>query len=293
MAKGDGSVFSGKRLQISRDQKWSFIAIAVIVFSIVFSLSWVTNRYQVLQYNRKVKRELDKDTANLERAIGNIGSLQAAHNQFIAVDNYVLDKNNRSEEVDNSVIVARALPSFYHKLELQSALQTFLKTQGNYDVSFDLPASVEGGSNLAERAEDHPGNLPEPPVDESESEADNENEETESNENEETASTGEDLTRALLDNVVPVKFDITVKDILINCGPTDAEGQRPPCFENFFYDLDLFITPLRVRGLHLEILNPQDPEEIQIADMTVRLETYYLPKPKIDPKDSKKIPLDD
>ena len=253
MADLRNSIFRNKQFKINRNQRWAFIAIVVIVVSSVFTLYWTTTRIKLMNYRDKAIAALEENEKDLNAKISNIDSLKKSHANFKA--DYVLDKDDRlDDEVDNSVLVARALPTFYHKLHFETALEQFMEER-NYDVVFDLPKSVDAEANFA-AAEGSSK-----PVFSSQG----------------GSSGSVDKAAELFEKVVPIPFTMQVKEVPFQC----TGGEDDPCMEHFFRDLDRFITPIRITELSVEILNRDADDDEKVVDMILKVETYFLPEEDI------------
>ena len=254
-------LFQNKHFAMNRNQRWSFIALVIIVFSIVFTLYWVSTRVQLIQYRSQAISALKENEADLEAKRANINPLKESYDEFKA--GYALDPAQRlDDKVDNSVIVARALPDTYHRTTLQSALSEFMQSR-NYEVPLDnLPRTFDATNNIAKlRAE----GLPVPVFSSEGGESDGQ-------------------AAAIFEKVVVVSFELTVDAV-----PFECASETDPCIENFFRDIDLFITPIRVNSVIVTILNPYAPDSEKILDLDLAVEIYYLPRQDVVTTENKTV----
>ena len=254
-------LFQNKHFAMNRNQRWSFIALAVIVFSIVFTIYWVSTRVQLIQYRSEAISALQENEIDLEAKRSNINPLKESYDTFKA--GYALDPAQRlDDDVDNSVIVARALPDTYHRTTLQSALSKFMRSR-NYVVPLDsLPKTFDDENNIAKlRAE----GLAAPIFSSEGGESDGQ-------------------AAAIFEKVAIVSFDLRIEAV-----PFECASKTDPCIENFFRDIDLFITPIRVNSVVVTILNPHVPDSEKIADLDLVVEIYYLPRQDVVTTENKTV----
>ena len=250
MADSPQSAFRIKQFKINRDQRWSLLAVIIIVASLVFTIYWSFHRVQYINYSNKARTALSKNRMILENKIGNIDNLREAHNEFKGLP-YVLDDDHQPAGVDNSVILARALPAFYSKLEFSGAFDDFLLDRG-YNAEISLPSVVDANNNLSSR-DKKPELLGEP----------------------------SDQLRNFLDQVAIISFSINVSELPFECSGTDEDE---PCLEHFFRDLDRFIMPIRVLSLSLQFddfASDQPVSSERIVTLSLEVETYFLPQQNV------------
>lgn len=139
--------FNLKGIKISRDQKWSFIAVALTISVAIFTLFWGNSYYKLIQYHNSVIDKLEEVKGKLNEEKANLATLQASFNKFD--DQHTLGPGS----VDDSRLVLRALPSGYDSLELSNTLNNFFTAtertyEGSVKLPENLPATQEGGESV-------------------------------------------------------------------------------------------------------------------------------------------------
>lgn len=126
--------FNLKGIKISRDQKWSFVAVALTVAVAIFTFFWGNSYYKQIKYDNAVIERLQEVKNKLNAEEADLATLEASFEQFD--NNHTLGPDS----VDDSRIVLRALPTEYDSLILNNTLNNFFTaTERTYEGSVKLP----------------------------------------------------------------------------------------------------------------------------------------------------------
>ena len=119
--------FNLKSIKITRDQKWSFIAVALTVFVLVFTFFWSNNYYQFIQYQNKTIDSLRAIEKELESKKANLNKLLVDYDTF--AKGWVLGGSTDRPGTNNAQLIVRALPSVYDPIRFKRLFNNFLLQQ--------------------------------------------------------------------------------------------------------------------------------------------------------------------
>ena len=113
-----------KNIGIDRNQRTAMIAVGLAAFVLVFSIFFGLRLYNKQAYQNHVISNLECANKNIRQSRDSLHSLEKAFEDFNAADPILGEK--KQGDIQNSVVVLRALPAEYTRSQIQLFWNNFL-----------------------------------------------------------------------------------------------------------------------------------------------------------------------
>jgi hypothetical protein len=127
------SMFSTKRVAISKANAQIFAVVSVAAFLSVFCLVASGTVFGQIRYNAKLTKEKEKANTQLDQNLDAYEDLLSSYQQFDRASTNIIDGNkngNGDNDGPNSKIILDALPAVYDFPALASSIEKVLNDQG-------------------------------------------------------------------------------------------------------------------------------------------------------------------